>query len=104
MKRVAFKMFLKQGMEAEYVKRHDAIWPELKKLLSDQGVYDYSIFFDSETNVLFAVQKVKGGVGSQVRDESGIIQRWWDSMADLMEVNPDNSPKMIELTEVFYME
>jgi hypothetical protein len=38
MKREAFKMFLKPGCEAEYEKRHNAIWPELKKLLSENGV------------------------------------------------------------------
>ena len=43
MKREAFKMFLKPGFEKEYEKRHAAIWPELKKMLSDGGVYDYSI-------------------------------------------------------------
>lgn len=34
MKREAFKMYLKPGYEAEYEKRHAAIWPELKALLS----------------------------------------------------------------------
>ena len=42
MKREAFKMFLKPGFEKEYEKRHAAIWPELKKMLSDGGVYDNS--------------------------------------------------------------
>ena len=105
MERVAFKMFLKPGMEEEYVKRHAAIWPELKKIIAEQGVCDYSIFLDRETNILFAVQKVKDdGADSQVRDKSGVIQRWWDYMTDIMEVNPDNSPKSAGLVEVFYME
>ena len=104
MRRVAFKMFLKQGMEEEYVKRHGALWPELKNILADKGVYDYSIFLDRETNALFAVQKVNSETNSQERDTSGVIQRWWDYMADLMEVNPDNSPKTVELSEVFYMD
>ena len=43
MKREAFKMYLKPGCEAEYEKRHAAIWPELKALLSQNGVSDYSI-------------------------------------------------------------
>ena len=38
MKREAFKMYLKPGCEAEYEKRHAAIWPELKALLSQNGV------------------------------------------------------------------
>ena len=46
MNRIAFKMKLKQGCVEEYKKRHDEIWPELKQLLKDAGIGDYSIFFD----------------------------------------------------------
>lgn len=53
-------MKLKPGCEAEYQKRHNEIWPELVKMLKDSGVYDYSIFWDKETNILFAVQKIEG--------------------------------------------
>ena len=60
MQRSAFKMKLKPGCEAEYQKRHNEIWPELVKMLKDSGVYDYSIFWDKETNILFAVQKIEG--------------------------------------------
>ena len=102
--KLAFKMVLKPGFEAEYERRHAAIWPELKKLLSDAGVYDYSIFWDRETNLLFAVQKVKGDGGSQDLGKDPIVQKWWDYMADIMEVNEDNSPVSIPLQEVFFME
>lgn len=61
MKREAFKMFLKPGCEAEYERRHAQIWPELKQLLSENGVYDYSIYWDKDTNILYACQKIKGG-------------------------------------------
>ncbi len=104
MQRVAFKMFLKPGFEEEYKKRHSAIWPELKQLLTDTGVRDYSIFWDKETNVLFAVQKMSGDRSSQEIGTDPIIQKWWDYMADIMEVNNDNSPISIPLKEVFYME
>jgi L-rhamnose mutarotase len=33
-----------------------------------------------------------------------IVQQWWDYMADIMEVNEDNSPISIPLKELFYME
>ena len=104
MKRDAFKMFLKKGFEAEYEKRHNEIWPELKKLLKDSGVYDYSIFWDKETNILFAVQKTHGDQSSQDLGENPIVQKWWSYMADIMETNPDNSPVSIPMKEVFYME
>lgn len=43
-------------------------------------------------------------VRSQEMGENEIVKRWWDYMADIMEVNPDNSPVSISLEEVFYME
>lgn len=104
MKRYAFKMYLKPGYEAEYKRRHNAIWPELKELLTKSGVCDYSIFFDHHTNTLFAVQKISGEGNSQDLGSNPVVQKWWANMADIMETNPDNSPISIELVELFYME
>ena len=59
MHRIAFKMKLFKGKEDEYKKRHDEIWPELKSLLKTTGIEDYSIFLDTETNVLFGVLKIE---------------------------------------------
>ncbi|WP_321519097.1 L-rhamnose mutarotase [uncultured Bacteroides sp.] len=103
MKREAFKMYLKPGFEKEYEKRHAAIWPELKKLLEESGVSDYSIFWDKETNILFAVQKTDGN-GSQDLGDNPIVQKWWAYMADIMDTNPDNSPISIPMPEVFHMD
>ena len=54
----AFRMKLKPGMAAEYKRRHDEIWPELKQLLGEAGIYDYSIFLDPDDMHLFAVLKL----------------------------------------------
>ena len=104
MKRYAFKMKLKPGYKEEYKKRHDQIWPELKQLLADSGIRDYSIFFDEESHTLFATQKVEGDQGSQDLGKTEIVQKWWAYMADIMETNSDNSPVSIPLEEVFYLE
>ena len=104
MKRLAFKMQLNEGQKAEYIKRHNEIWPELKSLLKDAGISEYSIFLDEETNALFAFQKVSGEDGSQDLGQTEIVQLWWKFMADIMKTNPDNSPVTTPLEEVFYME
>lgn len=104
MNRVAFKMKLKKGCEAEYKKRHDEIWPELKSLLRDQGVLDYGIYLDEETGTLFAVQKVRGDQGSQDLGRNPIVKKWWHYMSDIMDTNPDESPVTTPLKEVFYIE
>lgn len=104
MKRVAFKMYLTEGEKRAYMERHNEIWPELKKLLKDAGVSEYSIFFDAETNILFAFQKVSGDASSQDLVDNELIKKWWNHMADIMRINPDNSPISIPLEEVFHME
>jgi L-rhamnose mutarotase len=104
MKREAFKMFLKEGFEDEYERRHAALWPEVQALLSDNGVYDYSIFLDRETNVLFAFQKTRGVDSSQDLGDNPVVRKWWNYMADIMVVNPDNSPVSIPLKEVFHLD
>lgn len=104
MKREAFKMYLKSGYEAEYERRHSEIWPEVKQLLKESGVSDYSIYLDKDTNILFAVQKISGEASSQDLGDNSIIQKWWAYMADIMETNPDNSPVSIPLKEVFHMD
>lgn len=101
-KRIAFKMKLKPGYRDEYERRHNAIWPELKELLKASGIEDYSIFFDTETDVLFAVQKVRSEHGSQQLGGNAVVQKWWAYMADIMETNADNSPVTVLLDEVFY--
>ncbi|WP_317207320.1 L-rhamnose mutarotase [Epilithonimonas sp. JDS] len=103
MTRKAFKMFLNQGSEAEYKKRHDEIWPELKDLLKDSGVADYSIFLDEETGVLFGVLDCHDEINYQNLPLHPIMQKWWDCMKDLMQTNEDNSPVSIALPEVFYL-
>jgi L-rhamnose mutarotase len=104
MRRYAFKMKLKPGFRDEYRRRHDAIWPELAKLIRESGVSDYSIFLDSETDTLFAVQKIAGSGGSQDLGTNPVVRKWWAYMADIMDTNPDSSPVSIPLTEVFRLD
>ncbi len=79
------------------------IWPEMKLLLKECGIYDYSIYLDEETDILFAVQKQLGSNSSQNLGSNPIVRRWWAYMADIMETNPDNSPVSKELIQMFYM-
>ena len=106
-RRFAFKMKLKDGCEAEYKKRHDEIWPELKELIKTSGVNDYSIFLDEETNILFAVEKIDGdatsSASSQDLGSNPVVQKWWKYMADIMETNEDMSPVTTPMKEVFYL-
>jgi L-rhamnose mutarotase len=103
MHRVSFKMKLFSGKEAEYKKRHDALWPELKELLVEAGIQDYSIFLDEKTLDLIGTLKIKDVKALHDLSSHPIMKKWWAYMKDIMESNPDNSPVSIPLKEVFYL-
>ena len=97
-------MKLKPGFEKEYKKRHDEIWPELKKALKEAGISDYSIYLDRDTHTLFGVQRRESSKKTERLSELPIMKKWWDYMKDLMEVNPDSSPIVTPLEKVFHMD
>lgn len=97
-------MKLKPGVEAEYQRRHDEIWPELTETLIDAGIRDYSIYLDRSTGILFAVQKRVPGHTVDSLPSLPIMKKWWAYMADLMETNPDNSPVASTLERVFHQD
>ena len=103
MQRIAFKMKLFDGYEDEYKKRHDEIWPELKTLLKETGVEDYSIFLDKETNILFGILKIKNAVKLDEVPKHRVMKKWWAYMKHIMDSHADGSPVSIPLKEVFYL-
>lgn len=104
MQKYAFRMRLHPGQEAEYRRRHDAIWPELVALLKAAGVSDYSIHLDRESGLLFGVLWCRDDHGMAELPLHPVMRRWWDHMADIMETNPDNSPVAVPLDTVFHLE
>ncbi len=104
MKRLALKMHLNAGMAEEYQRRHDEIWPDLKRVLTEHGIADYSIFFDKDTDSLFAVLRVADETRLEDLSDLPIMKEWWSHMADIMQTNSDQSPVTLPLTQVFHMD
>ena len=103
MQQIAFEMKLKKGYEAEYKRRHDAIWPELSQLLKQTGISEYSIFLNEDSGSLFGVMKIENSMLLDELPKHPIMQKWWAYMKDIMETNADNSPVSRQLTKVFYL-
>ena len=101
--RHVFKMKLNPGMEAEYRKRHDEIWPDLVDLLHDAGISDYTIHLDPETNLLIGVLTRTKTHGMADLPSHPVMKRWWAHMADIMETHPDNVPVQVPLKRVFFL-
>ena len=99
-----FKMKLYPGMEEEYERRHNLLWPEMKDMIHAHGGKNYTIFLDRETLTLFGYIELEDPELWAKSADTAINRKWWDYMADIMETNPDNSPVAIDLPNVFHLD
>lgn len=99
-----FKMKLFPGMEEEYTRRHNLLWPEMIDMIHEYGGKNYSIFLDRETDILFGYIEIENPQKWDESADTAINRKWWDYMADIMETNPDNSPVSKDLVTVFHLD
>ena len=99
-----FKMKLHEGMEREYARRHNMLWPQMKESIHSHGGHNYSIYLDRETNILFGTIEIESEEEWAKQADDPINREWWDFMADIMDTNPDNSPVSKDLGLVFHLD
>ncbi len=102
--RKAFLMKLKPGCREEYERRHKPIWPELEEVLKEHGVRSYSIFYERDTNRLFAYAEIESEELWRQIANTDVCRPWWSDLKELIETNSDNSPAKAELEEIFRLD
>ena len=83
-----FKMKLYPGMEAEYEKRHNQLWPEMKDMIHEHGGRNYTIFLDKETLTLFGYIEIEDEKKWAEGADTAINRKWWDFMAIIAKALP----------------
>ncbi|MCQ6560693.1 L-rhamnose mutarotase [Paenibacillus mendelii] len=102
MARHFFKMACKPGCEQEYVKRHEAVFPDLLASLKRVGVSHYSIFMKgTELYAYMVVDDYDKAMAELGNDPAN--QRWQVSMYDLMETDENGVIVEVIDNEVFYL-
>jgi len=103
MERYAWKATVKEGMLAEYIRRHNEIWPELTAVLNEAGIHNYTIW--NVGSELFGYYECEHGAefAARVQAESPVVDRWNEYMKDVMvmEMDPETGAQP-RLTQVFY--
>jgi L-rhamnose mutarotase len=102
--RKAFLMHVNSDAHDEYERRHDPIWKELEAVLKTQGVANYSIYLDQRSNQLFGYAEIESEERWNDIANTDECKRWWAFMKDIMPTNDDNSPKSVNLREVFHLD
>lgn len=88
MERYAWKATVKEGMLGEYIRRHDNIWPEMKEMLKQAGIRNYTIW--NVGNELFGYYECDSvETASRVQSDSAINAQWDAYMKDVMVMERD---------------
>lgn len=101
MEKYAWKAKIVEGTLDEYVKRHNEIWDEMKTVLNDAGIVNYTIW--NTGNELFGYYECKKGIeyATRVQRESPVVDKWNEYMKDIliMEIDPETGaqPKLVKV-------
>jgi L-rhamnose mutarotase len=88
MERYAWKATVLPGKLEEYIHRHNNIWPELKEVLHNAGIRNYTIW--NVGNDLFCYYECDSvEVASRVQSDSEINAKWDAYMKDVMVMERD---------------
>lgn len=103
MERIGFAMRLLPGSEAEYRRRHAAVWPDLLADLRSAGARTYSIFLRGDD--LFAYLEVEDfDMFTKAMAASDANARWQADMASLIDPLTDPATGFHRrLDEVFHL-
>ena len=90
MQRTCVTFRIKSGTKAEYIKRHNEIWPELVDLMHKYGFGNQSIFINS--NHVIAYLECKSNYQEQVEiyAEEKISIKWQEYFSDIIDVSIDD--------------
>jgi L-rhamnose mutarotase len=104
MERVGFTMRILPGQEAEYRRRHAAVWPEMLDALKAAGCRDYSIFIRGSD--LFAYLEVDDFVRFRASMAANVVNdRWQADMASLIDPLTDPATGFHQrLEEIFHLD
>jgi L-rhamnose mutarotase len=97
---MAFCLRLRAGSEAEYRRRHDCLWPEMRDALLRAGVLRYEIYLEAESMLLFALIVRRCDHSMDTLPEQPVWQLWQRHMADLI-AQEDGLPLRIPLKCMF---
>jgi L-rhamnose mutarotase len=104
LKRYAFMLRLRPGVEAAYEEAHRAVWPEMLALLKSVGISEYSIYRRDELLILTLRAADFEKTWSQL-DNHPVNLRWQQAMAPLFAPHEGLRPgeRFPMMEEVFYL-
>lgn len=102
MQRIGRRSRLKPGTVDEYVQAHRAIWPEMKSVIEQAGIRNYSIFIDGiDLFSYFEVDDMERA--ARFLAQQPVAQKWQEAMSGFMDAEDALAPWRL-LEEVFHLD
>jgi L-rhamnose mutarotase len=105
MQRLSFLIHLRPGADpAEYLRRHDEIWPEMLDALRSAGIHNYSIFRHGETLIAYLECEDFARMAATLASDP-VNARWQEYMRDMLTIEADPETGFAKLLpEMFHMD
>ena len=100
--RYAFHLTIRHGIEDEYDRRHANVWDDMRKMLSDAGISNYSIFRDGiHVFGYWECNDLRGTL--EAVNSSDVNARWQEYMNDVIITLPSERTS-VGMKEVFRLD
>lgn len=100
--RCAWRLRIRGGMEEEYERRHQELWPELRTAIYEQGRRNFTIFRDGQDVFLYAEIETNAILSTETEE---ILARWKVYMSDvILTTSPVEDQQPHYLKEIFHMD
>jgi L-rhamnose mutarotase len=100
--RYCFNLQIQPDRIAEYVERHQAVWPEMQNALRATGWRNYSLFLRADGLLIGYVEADDLAASQAAMEALDVNTRWQQAMAPFFDgTAPDDGFPL--LTEVFHL-
>ncbi len=103
--RYCFQLQVRPDRIAEYVRRHQAVWPEMLDALRATGWRNYSLFLREDGLLIGYVESDDLAASQAAMAETDVNARWQAEMAEFFTGIDGRPPDegFVLLTEVFHL-
>lgn len=104
MERICFTFGLHPGMEAEYKRRHDEIWPELVEAIQEAGIRNYTLFRRDTSVIAYAECHPDAATAFGKVGATDVNARWAAWFEDVILLLTDDAGELMRADEVWHLD
>ncbi len=104
MERACFVMQIRPGLEEEYKRRHDEIWPDMVEALQASGFTNYTLFRRGTSVYAYLECQPDRATAFTAMDATDVNRRWQQWMSDVIESITDAEGDPFWADEVWHLD